>query len=213
MGGGLLLVLLWLLLFIISYLGNFIGRRKDFGVAAAGGKGARVFGGGFAPFEREPGMDLGAFAFAGDVFEAAAGEGGALFHAQQAKALAANGLLTMHGDIETDAVIAHAQMKGPLVSLQFERDAAGMGMADDVGEGFLGDAEAFGFDRGIHAAFEGIGAEAGFETGGSGLAIEVPAQGGFEAEVVEHGRTKIEREVVNLFEDLLDGVHAFLDAM
>ena len=60
----------------------------------------------------------------------------------------------------------------------------GFGVFDDVVDGFLGDAKAFGLNQRIQAAFEGIGADLGFETSQGCLTLQVPTQGRFQAQII-----------------------------
>jgi hypothetical protein len=104
---------------------------------------------------------FGAVTRRGKVFKAAAGKGGALFHAQQTEACAADSFFAEFGHIKTDAVVFDGQMKMAIFSPEFNGNFAGARMADYIGESFLGDTEAFRLDDWVDAVFQRIGAKTG----------------------------------------------------
>src|SRR6266853_4220270 len=94
----------------------------------------------------------------GKIFKSAAGEGCALFHAQQTETRAANSFFAEFIHIKSDAVVFDGQMKMAISSSQFNSDFTRARMADHIGESFLGDTEAFCLDDGIDAVLQRIGA-------------------------------------------------------
>src|ERR1051326_8534876 len=83
-------------------------------------------------------------------------------------------------------------------------------MTNDIGQSFLSDAKTFGLDDGIDAPFQRVSAKTGMEASQRSLSIGVPSQSRFEAEVVQHRGAQVQRQIVNLFEDLANGVNTFL---
>src|ERR1051326_101461 len=103
-------------------------------------------------------------------------------------------------------------MQMAILSSQFDRDFASAGVTDNVGKGFLRDAETFGLDNRIDAFFKRVRAKTRLQTGERSLTVCVPAQSRFQAEVVQHRGTQIQREIVDLFEDASDCLDAFFEA-
>src|SRR5712691_10923847 len=93
---------------------------------------------------------------------------------------------------------------------EFNRDGAGVGMADDVGQSFLSDAKALGFNDGFEPAFQRLDAQAGMKSSQPGMAAGVPLESWSQAKIIEQGGTQVEREILNLLEHSLDRLNAGL---
>src|ERR1700687_4524510 len=81
-----------------------------------------------------------------------------------------------------------------------------MGMAPNIGQSFLCDAEAccFQFPPEAHVVIHQVGQDLSRNAGQSHLTSDVPTQGWDESQVVEHGRTQIKREVAHLSKRLFE---------
>lgn len=89
-------------------------------------------------------------------FQSAPGERHPFLHAQQPQTGPAHCSFPDLGDIESDAVVANAQVEAFLPEAQFHVHGACAGMPHDVGQGFLGHPEALGLEDRIEALFQGI---------------------------------------------------------
>ena len=71
----------------------------------------------------------------------------AFFHAQQSQARPAHSQFPDGSHIKSNAMIAHAQMQIILIAFQFHGHTARFGMANNVGQRFLGNPKTLGFDH------------------------------------------------------------------
>ena len=85
-------------------------------------------------------------------------------------------------------------------------------MFHHVGQRFLGHAKTLGFDHGIQALLQGVRPDFGLQPGQRGLPLGVPAQRRLQAQIVEHGRAQVQREVMHLFQHALDHLEALFQA-
>src|ERR1700756_5096711 len=71
-----------------------------------------------------------------------AGKRDALLHAEQALASSLNGALARGGHIEATTVIAHHELQGTVGLAELYLDTVRLGVAEDIGQRLLTDAEA-----------------------------------------------------------------------
>ena len=164
------------------------------------------------PFQREPGVDLGALTRRGMNFEAAPGQRRPFLHAQEAQTGSAHRPLSSRGDVKSDSIIAHKKVELTILLLEFDGDYAGLGVPDDIGEGFLSDPEALRFDQCLEPRRHRVCLDLDLEPGEGGLAMGVPAQSGFQAQVIEHRWPQVQGKVMDLPEDALDGLDTLFEA-
>lgn len=154
-------------------------------------------------------MDFGPTARSGKDLQATAGEGGSFFHAEESEAGAADGAVANFADVKADAIVFDSEVELLVFATKLDLDAAGAGVASDVRECFLPNAETFSFNDGLESFLEGFGAEGAVDFGGGCRTVCVPAEGGFQSEVIQHGRPEVEGKVSDLILDLLDSLNAF----
>ena len=143
--------------------------------------------------------DLGPPAWRRLDLEPPAEELDALFHAQQAQALALGGAGPGRRHVKALAVVADGQVQALRAALQFDVYLAGPGVAHHVGQGFLHQPKAGNLHVGGQALFK-IAGQPGAEPGLPRLAIQVPAQGGHQAQVVEQRGPQVERQAAHLLQ-------------
>jgi hypothetical protein len=137
--------------------------------------------------ERNAGGDLGSStARARADLESAAQQRRPFSHAQQAHRLRVRDFF--FGDAA--AIVADFQNNPPGGFAQFHLDVRGAGMANDVGESFLEDAEKSGVQIGTEAAFPQMNADVAFDAGACLKIVGLPFEGGSEAKMIEHSRTE-----------------------
>lgn len=136
-------------------------------------------------------METGALAGSGVKFELAAGEANALGGTGEAKGIVAGEGGTR---ITATAVVGNLDVERRGIGHDRDRGGGGGGVAGDVGEGFLDEAEDDRFKLGCealrrehHVEFE---RDAGLRSKASGM----PGEGRFEPEIIEDPRAKLERK-------------------
>ena len=75
---------------------------------------------------------------------------------------------------------------------EFDRDGAGLGMTNDVGKSFLGDAEALVFDERFQSILHPLDPEGHLDAGQTGLALSETLQSRFQSQVIEQRGAQIE---------------------
>src|SRR5215831_9216738 len=143
--------------------------------------------------DRNPGVDLRPTPGRRANVELPAHRRDPLLHAREAGVLPLDGTLQRRLHVEPLAVVRHADVEpAPIVT---HRDCRAMrfGMADDVVEGLLHDPESG--DRDVLGEIPGevLADHVDREARAAGQGLDVPAERRREAELVEEGRTQIDR--------------------
>lgn len=127
---------------------------------------------------------------------------GALVHAVQPHAGAG-----LYG-VEPHAVVMNVEVEGVPRVGQFEFNLLGMGMFEEVVEGFAGDAvqAVFDFER---QAINALGTEGSADTGAAFHSVEAGLQRGDEAFLVEDGGTQFKDHQAHFAEGLLGSIADF----
>src|SRR5512139_3165439 len=101
-------------------------------------------------------MHLGPLPWGGLAFQSAIGERRALFHAQQTHTTTSHRLVTEGGNIESNAVVAHVEVKMPVLFADLDRHRASPRVSHYVGERFLAHTKTGGFDNRIQALLQRV---------------------------------------------------------
>lgn len=152
------------------------------------------------PFEGEPGVDFGPVPWDGFDIQLAADQRGSLFHAKKAEACAQGRFLPNGGDVESRTIITDTEMDLTVVFLKLDGHVSRFGVAANVGQRFLGDAEALSFDERIETPIKRLQLEFAFQSGGGGLSFGEPLERGAESQIVKHGGPQVQGDVANLFQ-------------
>ncbi len=161
--------------------------------------------------ERNDGDDGSAFAGSGLDGKYAANHFDALAHAEQAEAFAGFEFGT-GGVLERSAVVHDAHGNVFADSLDAHFDAGGVRMACDVVERFLRHAEKSGAAVLIELFDFGKGDEVAMHAGLRRESLHEHVQRGDEAKIIEHGGTKLAREIVDDIDGFEDERLGFGDA-
>jgi hypothetical protein len=145
-------------------------------------------------------------------FEAATGQRRPFFHAQEAQTGSEDRPLSNRGDLKSDSIIAHTKAELAIHLLELDVDHPGLGVADDIRERFLSDAEARRFDQCLKARCHQLYLDLELEPSEGGLAMGVPAESGFQAQVIQHRWPQVQRKVMDLPEDALDRLDTLFEA-
>ena len=97
------------------------------------------------------------------------------------------------------------------VAAQLDEHAPRLGVARDVGERLLGDAEAAGFYRRRQPFGEISDLEIEFQPAALREPARVASQGRRQSEIVEDGRVQVQREIADLLEQVVDDIDALAD--
>ena len=99
-------------------------------------------------------------------------------------------------------------MQVPILAGEFDRDGFRSGVAHDISQRLLGNAKALRFDNWVQPLVQRFALEIGAHSGQCCLPLSEPAQRWFQSEIIEHGGTQIQRQIVNLLENAFDRLDA-----
>ena len=112
-------------------------------------------------------------------------EQNALLHSQKSQAAAVDRALSGCFNLETGSIVSNRHLQLRTAPAKFDPHLGRLGMANDVGDRLLGNAEASSFEIRLGPNTGRVGAERRFESCPPGLAIEIPAQCRHKAEIVQ----------------------------
>src|SRR5258706_28706 len=101
------------------------------------------------------------------------------------------GFLTEGGPVKPDAIVTHAQMDLPIFLAQLNSPGFRLGVAHDIGQGFLAHAETLGFNRRNQSLLQLVGVELDLQPTQGRLAFGVPTQSRLQSQIVQHGRAQV----------------------